>query len=124
MRDSTSCSRTCCSSADIRNHTEVRSQEIVCCKHDNFWVPDLVRSPAGRWRLTWSTPARQLLQQPLRQRFSVRRKLIGSGAEIRTALTAGVRQVADVPYLAQRLAVMIEQRRRDDLACAGCPDPR
>src|SRR4051812_43082117 len=71
--------------------------------------------PFGRYRAAacWSTPDRQLVEEPLGQRAPLRRKLVGGRAQVRPDLAAGVGEIADLPHAAQCLAVVIEQRRRE-----------
>src|SRR5262245_5257028 len=55
------------------------------------------------------------LEPFLRERASFRRELFDAGAHIRAQLQLRVREVADVTQLTERLAVVIEDRCRQNL---------
>ncbi len=53
-------------------------------------------------------PRLNFLQQALRERAPLRRKLVDSRTDVRAELPAGVREVTDLSHLRERLPVVIE----------------
>jgi len=57
-------------------------------------------------------------EQALRERTALRRELIDGRADVGLKLPAGICDISNLPYLAQGLRVVIEQRRRNDVTGA------